>query len=599
MNFSVKLCIGLPLLVILSLLAACSEKEHAPNGTASYDIERSWPEYFEEHKAYFQPRVYQIEDKPIWSVNNAEEWAANSIVIEGEQGLIVYDTGLSQQHGEAIMREVRKFSDKPVVAIFYSHHHPDHYNGTTAFVSEEDVKAGKVKIYAWHNFVEEMNSEFGATAPAQVVRAAYYSGLALPREERHFHGCCGSRYDGVSGYIAPTNTFSGNKRLTIEGVELEVFYTGGEAKSEFGIYLPQYKTIMVADEIFHSVPNIYTIRGAKFREPAGYIRAVDAVLNYDVEHLLGSHLVPLHGRDNIISTVTKYRDLVQWINDQSIRYINKGYGIEELKAQFSEVPAYLENGSFSKEMYGTLEHIAPQIFAGLMGHFSGDATEYRPTEPVELARRHIELMGGRDRVLDAARDAFDNDDPQFAAELLTYLIRVDHDDMDARLLKAAAFRKLGYAELNTTWRSWYLTSAMELEGSLTPAGVVGLLKGIVYAKLDTQPAIDIIEGMRYRVKAEEVGEQEITVSYHISDSNERFTASLRHGVLVVTEGLAEQADARLVMTRETFNRIAKNELVTGEAIAAGTVELAGDAESLNVFLRSFDENPFMDRLAIR
>jgi alkyl sulfatase BDS1-like metallo-beta-lactamase superfamily hydrolase len=208
-------------------------------------------------------------------------------------------------------------------------------------------------------------------------------------------------------------------------------------------------------------------------------------------------------------------------------------------------------------------------------------------------------MGGRDRVLDAARDAFDNDDPQFAAELLTYLIRIDRDDMDARLLKAAAFRKLGYAELNTTWRSWYLTSAMELDGSLTPAGVVGILKGIVYAKLDTQPAIDIIEGMRYRVKAEEVGELEITVSYHISDSDERLTASLRHGVLVVTEGLAEQTDARLVMTRETFNRIVKNELVTGEAIAAGSVQLEGDAKALNAFLQSFDENPFMDRLAIR
>jgi alkyl sulfatase BDS1-like metallo-beta-lactamase superfamily hydrolase len=171
--------------------------------------------------------------------------------------------------------------------------------------------------------------------------------------------------------------------------------------------------------------------------------------------------------------------------------------------------------------------------------------------------------------------------------------------MDARHLKAAAFRKLGYAELNTTWRSWYLTSAMELDGSLTPAGVVELLKGIVYAKLDTQPAIDIIEGMRYRVKAEEVGEHEITVSYHISDSDERLTASLRHGVLVVTEGLTEQADARLVMTRETFNGIVKNELVIGEAIAAGTVQLEGDAQALNAFLQSFDENPFMDRLAIR
>ena len=52
-------------------------------------------------------------------------------------------------------------------------------------------------------------------------------------------------------------------------------------------------------------------------------------------------------------------------------------------------------------------------------------------------------------------------------------------------------------------------------------------------------------------------------------------------------------------TRETFNGIVKNELVIGEAIAAGTVLLEGDTQALNAFLQSFDENPFMDRLAIR
>jgi hypothetical protein len=54
-----------------------------------------------------------------------------------------------------------------------------------------------------------------------------------------------------------------------------------------------------------------------------------------------------------------------------------------------------------------------------------------------------------------------------------------------------------------------------------------------------------------------------------------------------------------VGARETFNGIVKNELLIDEAIAAGTVQLEGDAQALNVFLQSFDENPFMDRLAIR
>ena len=86
---------------------------------------------------------------------------------------------------------------------------------------------------------------------------------------------------------------------------------------------------------------------------------MDAVLALDVEHLLGTHLIPMSGREKIIDTVTLYRDMVQWIHDQSLRYINKGYTQNELKQQFQEVPDWFENEPFSKEMYGTLEHIAP------------------------------------------------------------------------------------------------------------------------------------------------------------------------------------------------------------------------------------------------
>jgi linear primary-alkylsulfatase len=587
----------------LSALGLTACKQPASNSTAmvevDYEVERSWPEHFEEHRQHFTPKVYQIGDHKLWSINNPDDWAANSIVMEGETGLIVYDTGLSHEHGEAIMAEVRKLSDKPVTHIFYSHHHPDHYNGTTAMASREDVQAGKVKIYAWDNFVEEMNSEWGATAPAQAIRAVYYVGIALPEEDAHYHGCCGEKYGGESGYIPPTDTFSENTSITLDGIDMEVFYTGGEAKSEFGLYLPAYKTAVVGDELFHSVPNMYTIRGAKFREPAGYMRAVDAVLNFDVEYLLGSHLVPIEGKQNIRNQVIKFRDLVQWINDQSIRYINKGYGIEELKAQFTEVPEYLENGAFSTEMYGSFRHIAPQMFTGLMGYFSGDAIEYRPTEPVELASRHIKLMGGRDRVYNAAAEAYNDDDPQFAAELLTYLIRVDHDDMQARKLKAAAFRKLGYAELNTTWRSWYLTSALELEGEVSPMDVVAEMKDVVFAKLDHQPAIDIIEGLRYRVKAEEVGEDNLVMTYHITDTQEKLTAELRNGVLVVTAGLAEDADVGLTMTRDTFNQMVKKQIDVKQAISDDVIELKGNPFKLRAFGNAFDENPFMERLAVR
>ncbi len=586
-----------PLLFAITTITGCSQQ--SPDTDLS--VETSKPKMFEEHRQFFTPQVYQIGGHKLWSINNADDWPSNSVVVEGDNGLLVYDTGLSHEQGVQILAEIRKFSDKPITTIFYSHHHPDHFGGTTGLVDEADVKAGKVKIYAWDNFVEEKNSEFGPTSPAQTVRVIYYLGLALPETEEHYHGCCGTKYKGShAGYIAPTDTFSENTKLNIEGIDLEVFYTGGEAKSEFGIYFPKFKAVTVGDEIFHSVPNIYTIRGAKYREPEGYIRAVDAVLNYDVEHLLGSHLVPISGKQKIKETVTKYRDLVQWINDQSIRYINKGYSIEELKAQFTQVPEYLENGSYSDEIYGSVRHIAPQIFTGLMGYFSGDAIEYRPTEPVEFASRHIKLMGGHDKVYAAAREAFDDNDFQFAAELLTYLIRVDHDDMQARTLKAAAFNKMGYAEANTTWRSWYLTSALELQGKINPREIgEDLMKKFGLSKLENMPALEILEMLRYKVKSEEVEDDQLTITYHLTDSNEKVTTQLRNSVLLVNEGLAENPDASLTMTRDTFIRIAAKEIDMPKALLDGLADYEGSLLSLRAFGNAFDKSSFMERMAVR
>jgi alkyl sulfatase BDS1-like metallo-beta-lactamase superfamily hydrolase len=584
--------------IFMLIVAVLTTPYQAVAKENAYKVERSFPPYFLEHKKYFEPKVYKIGDYPVWSINNTDNWAVNSILIEGDDGLIVYDTGISRGNGEAFMKEIRKISDKPIVAIFYSHHHPDHYSGTDAIVSLEDVRSGKIKIYAWDNFEHGKEHEFGATGPSQAIRIGYYIGSLLPKEDNHHHGCCGSRYVGTSGYIPPTDTFSKDTDLTIASVKMRAFLTGGEAASEFGLYLPDYKIAIVADEILPSVPNLYTLRGGKFRDANGYIRAMDAVLALDVEHLLGTHLIPMSGRKKIIDTVTRYRDMVQWIHDQSLRYINKGYTMAELKQQFQEVPDWFENEPFSKEMYGTLEHIAPQMYAGYVGYFNGDPIEYKPTPPVEFAKRHIWLMGGRDKVYANARKAFNNDDPQWAAELLTYLIRVDHNDMEARRLKAACFRRLGYAEENTTWRSWFLTAAMELDGALDVKKVAEVISWLLRVDPRNVSVGEAFKNYRYRVAAEKAKDRHIILSIELTDDDD-VTLELRNGVLIDRDGVDPKADLTVTLDRKTFNAIASDEADFEEAVDQGKVKLKGDIQTYHEFWGYFDNDVFADRVVVR
>lgn len=54
---------------------------------------------------------------------------ANSILLEGPEGLVVVDTTESQDAAQEILAHFRNISSKPIKAIVYTHNHPDHVRG--------------------------------------------------------------------------------------------------------------------------------------------------------------------------------------------------------------------------------------------------------------------------------------------------------------------------------------------------------------------------------------------------------------------------------------------------------------------------------------
>src|SRR5690606_32501675 len=58
---------------------------------------------------------------------------ANVVFVVTQQGVVVLDSGGSLQIGQMAIRMIRRVSDKPVVAVFNSHYHGDHWLGNHAF----------------------------------------------------------------------------------------------------------------------------------------------------------------------------------------------------------------------------------------------------------------------------------------------------------------------------------------------------------------------------------------------------------------------------------------------------------------------------------
>lgn len=124
--------------------------------------------------------------------------------------------------------------------------------------------------------------------------------------------------------------------------------------------------------------------------------------------------------------------------------MNKGYTPDEL-VEVVALPPHLAEHPWLGEYYGTVKHAVRQIYVGYLGWFQADPWALDPLPRMERANRYVELMGGRDAVIKAAREAVDDGEHTWAAEILTNVIRIDHNDMEARRLKAEAYRKFAYS----------------------------------------------------------------------------------------------------------------------------------------------------------
>lgn len=70
---------------------------------------------------------------------------ANIVFVVTSVGVVVIDSGASLQIGQMAIRMIRKVTDKPVVAVFNSHYHGDHWLGNHAFVK---TYGDKLPIYS-------------------------------------------------------------------------------------------------------------------------------------------------------------------------------------------------------------------------------------------------------------------------------------------------------------------------------------------------------------------------------------------------------------------------------------------------------------------
>ena len=542
-----------------------------------------------EHSRKMEQRVYKVTENVYHAVGFG---VANSTLIVGNDGIIIVDTTESSDSGKAVLAEFRKITDKPVKAIIYTHNHSDHTMGVKAFTSEDDVKAGKVPIYAHETMMNTVINNASVVAPALGIRAAYTFGIMLERgPEGWVNQGLGPAYvRGATGFIAPTKTFKDNLEVTIAGVKMQLLYAPSETDDEIVVWLPEQKLLQSAEVIQgETFPNVHTIRGTKFRDPVAWYKTVDFLRSLGADHLVPSHGRPMSGKEKIEEMLTAYRDAIQYVHDQTIRLMNKGLTPDEIVEQVAHLPAHLAQHPWLGEFYGTVKHSVRQIYVGYLGWFEGDPTTLDPLPRGEESKRYVELMGGREKVLSAAKKAFDAGEHQWTAELLTHLIRVNKEDLEARKLKADSLRQLAYKTENSNWRNWYITSARELDGSLNKAIGAAVLSSLAAPDvLKALPVSKFFESMTVRLDPVKSADANVTMAFRFTDTGKVYAVEVRRGIAQVHEALPVKVDAILVLTTADLHRVMARQTTFAQMLQKGEIKAEGNVATLAKFNGYFD-----------
>ena len=518
---------------------------------------------------------------------------ANVVVIEGDDGVILIDTGWKVELAQEIRAAIAEKTDKPIVAIIYSHGHLDHTGGVGGFVPPE--MEGKVEIYASEHWRRYQVERVSSRLPHIAHRLAAQTGLLLPESESVGMAAGPVRRHGRTvSYLPPTRTLGDYARLEIAGVEFEIFYTPSELDDELIVWLPEEKVLYAADVLTDVSPFAATPRFEEGRSVDGLIAAIEKMMELPIDHLLPGHSLPLSGGEKIQDFLLANRDANQFLRDQTIRQLALNQSREQAAATV-KLPPHLAADPNLQERYHRVSWVVRGLYTKLGGGwYGGDPLEMVRLSPKDEASRMIALAGGYTATLDRSESALAGGDSVWAAQLAGYAIAAGSAEgpeiARAKALRARAFRTLAGESPSANEYSYLLTDVLDLEGVMdvnatVPRFLGALVTPDMYSLVPTEA---LLRDMGPRLDAERSLETVMTVGLTFSDRQEERGLVVRRGVIQYLPERPEQADVRAILSRPALDEVMSGRATWDGLIASGRVQVIGPEADFRKFVDYFD-----------
>ena len=531
------------------LLIGCFSEQQTNEKKSNFTSEIQLDDDF-----YFEKGIYEVTDDVYVAIGYG---LANSILFVGKDGNIIIDTTEDPLLAKEINDEFKKISNKPNLAIIYTHSHVDHWRGAPGFLDKE------TKIYAHRTFEKGFYDQNNLLRPILTERGMKQFGHFLPDSLKRGHGLGFTlNFDFEQPPVVyPTHFFEQQtSQLQVAGITLEIQHSPGETDDQIIIYYPEKELVISSDNYYMRFPNLYTIRGTSYRDTYKWYKSVDAMRSYEPQYLISCHGPFLEGKNEIENRLSIYRDAIQYIHDYAIRGANAGKTPDELVEEFV-YPSFFKENYDLDEKYGKVSWSIRNVYNGYLGFFDGKAVNLEPLSNKERAKNVVGLIGSKNQLISVIREEIENQNYQWAAELSDYGMEVFPNDKEITTLYSMSLEFLSKKEENPIARNYYLSESYELSNKIKPS-----LEYTVSAEQARNiPMNTFFEAMGPRLDPTKAINKEIKIGFNIVDLNEKYSVVIRNQIAEISNGYDENYDAIVTVESMTWKGIILN---TESAISA-------------------------------